>query len=104
MPARFFLIETDSLKVLNNVKGNNVAQVESVPLFTVGEVYLVYVSVRKLYLAVYFLYVFHVNLRHFSNISYVYMVNLENGRCYSCISLKCETLYNNTEYFIMKKN
>lgn len=38
-----FLIETDSLKVLNDVKVNNVVQVESVSLFTMGEVYLVYV-------------------------------------------------------------
>lgn len=40
----FFLIETESLKVLNSVKLNNIVQVEWVSLFTMGTVYLVYVS------------------------------------------------------------
>lgn len=40
----FFLIETDSLKVLNSVKLSNIVQVEWVSLFTMGAVYLLYVS------------------------------------------------------------
>lgn len=40
----FFLIEADSLKVLSDVKLNNIVQVESVSLFTMGAVYLVCVS------------------------------------------------------------
>lgn len=40
----FCLIEADNSKALNNVKLNTTTQLESVSLFTVGAVYLVYAS------------------------------------------------------------
>lgn len=38
-----FLVEIDSLKVLDDLKLNNIVQVESVSLFTRGAVCLVYI-------------------------------------------------------------